>query len=192
MSMSTNKLRKIAPMKRSILLYIMAAGIVLTSAAWAEDNFSSIEAPASPKKPWQQFQVISEHKPTRLMQVLLYLPNRILDFWDMFRIDVGVGPAAGAVVRLTKYVQFGYREPLPWSFRVGDFGRRAPFLLEESAEGGVSPYYEPSPQRTACKLELGTGVDLLIVSGYIGICTEEVPDFMAGILMYDPALDDLE
>ena len=42
-------------------------------------------------------------------RVLLYIPNRVVDFLDIFRVDVGAGPSVGGVIRVTKYAQAGMR-----------------------------------------------------------------------------------
>lgn len=125
-------------------------------------------------------------------RAILWVPNRILDFIDIFRVDVGVGPAAGGVVRLSSSAQFGYRTMQPFSLRLGDFGREAPIKVETQDEYGAGESYTNSEDRPVCRGEVGIGLDLLLVSGYMGICFDQVVDFGAGLIMLDPADDDYD
>ncbi|NLF25410.1 MAG: hypothetical protein GX589_07100, partial [Deltaproteobacteria bacterium] len=82
----------------------------------------ALEVPASPKAPWRSIEpegdplITAETKSTfSWVDVVLWIPNRIMDFLDIFRFDIGVGPSHGAVVRLSRYAQAGYREMSPAS-----------------------------------------------------------------------------
>ena len=148
--------------------------------------------PASPKAPWVDLPSVQVgNNSPWWSQVLLYIPNRVLDLVDVFRVDVGVGPSFGAVVRVTEYGEAGVREMLPMSVRVGDFGRRAPFLLETSNEFGIGPLYVDSSDRKVCPAEVGLGADLLVAGAYAGICFDELLDFAAGLIFIDLKDDDL-
>ena len=153
---------------------------------------SSDEIAVSPKEGWDEVQIVKEKKQTTLTKILLYLPNRVLDFIDIFRADVGAGFSKGAVIRVSKYVQAGYRDMNPSSLRIGLFGREAPYLMENSNEFGVSPFFVESKSRKICTSEIGVGADVLIVGAYGGICLEEVADFLGGIFLFDFKDDDLE
>lgn len=144
----------------------------------------------SPKAPWGEFQVIEEQEPSVARKVLLWLPNRLLDIWDIFRIDVGAGPSLGGVIRVSKYLQAGVRTMKPISLRVGDLGRQAPIIIERSNEIGIGPAFLASKERLICPAEIGLGVDLFIVGAYGGICLDEVFDFAIGIFTLDPKRDD--
>ena len=122
---------------------------------------------------------------------LLYLPNRLLDFLDIFRVDVGVGPSFGAVARVTKWGQVGYRDMEPLSIRVGLRGRRLPIFVERSAEFGIGPTFLTSPERSVRPLEFGAGADLILAGAYFGLSIDELADFCAGILGFDPGDDDI-
>lgn len=151
-------------------------------------------APRSPKEGWQDFddkQPVT-HEPLWVKKALLWLPNRILDFIDVFRADVGVGPSVGAVVRATRWAQAGSRTMAPVSVRFGLMGRRSPVMFERSNEVGISPAFAGSKDRKICKGEIGAGLDLIIVGGYLGICTDEVADFVAGIFTFDINHDDIQ
>ena len=123
--------------------------------------------------------------------LMMYIPNRFLDLVDIFKADVGVGPSVGAVVRVTKYGQVGLRAIAPMSARLGLLGRRAPAMLETSSEMGIGPAYKRSKDRKVCWGEVGAGVDLILVGGYLGACPDELVDFVAGIFFLDLKGDDL-
>lgn len=124
--------------------------------------------------------------------LLLWVPNRLMDIVDIFKIDVGIGPAFGAVARITDNAQIGYRQMLPLSVRGGIAGRSSPFFVESGVDIGVSPVFRNSQGRKVCPGEVGVGADLLIVGGYGGICVDEVVDFLGGIIFLDPLDDDLK
>lgn len=148
--------------------------------------------PTSPKEAWGDLSAVQINEGTPWWaDVLLYIPNRILDLIDVFRVDVGVGASVGAVVRVTEYAQLGYRQMAPVSLRVGDFGRQFPVLVESSNEFGVSPAFKQSADREVCKAEIGLGGDLLIVGAYGGICLDELADFIGGIFFIDFKGDDV-
>ena len=122
---------------------------------------------------------------------LVYLPNRLLDLLDVFRVDAGVGPSFGAVLRLSKWGQVGYRDMQPLSVRVGLRGRRMPIFIERSAEFGFGPTFLASSEREISPMEVGAGADLLLVGGYFGLSIDEMVDFFAGIVGFDPGDDDI-
>lgn len=162
--------------------------------AFPLSGFSEPEAEAhvSPKKPWRDFEVIEEVEPHPLRTTLLWIPNRLLDLIDVFKVDVGGGPAVGGVVRISKYAQAGYREMSPMSVRVGALGRRAPVLVERANEMGIGPAFASSPDRIICPGEIGVGLDLFIVGGYAGVCVDEAVDFLGGLFLFDVKDDDLK
>jgi hypothetical protein len=80
---------------------------------------------------------------------------------------------------------------MPTSYRIGDFGRQAPFLAESSSEYGVGPLYVDSEDRSVCPAEVGIGADVLIAGAYGGVCFDELLDFVAGFFLVDLKHDDL-
>lgn len=176
-----------------MLLFLVAACGILSAPAFAQDDGADREAAVSPKPGWGEFVVIEEKEEYPWWgRALLWLPNRVLDLIDVFRVDVGAGPSFGAVARVTKYGQVGYRVMSPASLRVGDFGRRSPVMLESSNEFGIGPAFVQSKDRDVCTGEIGAGVDLFLFGIYGGICVEELADFVAGIFFIDLRDDDLK
>ncbi len=186
------------PIMRTLFITLTTICCIATTAV--NDTFAQtapvIEgyeaAPTSPKEPWGEFKPVQENEGTPWWShVLLWIPNRVLDLIDVFRVDAGVGPAFGGVVRVTKYAQAGYRQMLPVSLRVGDFGRQMPIVVEASNEIGVSPLFIESKDRNTCPGEFGLGADLFVVGAYGGVCVDEAVDFLAGIFFIDLKDDDM-
>jgi hypothetical protein len=170
----------------------LALLIGVASSSWAKTPDPS-EVAASPKSPWGDFSVVEEKEKRDpwYIQVLLWVPNRVMDFIDIFRVDAGLGPSYGGVIRLSKYAQAGYRKVNPASIRVGDFGRRAPVMAERSSEYGFGPNFVSSKDREICPGEVGVGADIGIAGLYGGVCVDEAADFLAGIFFMDLKHDDL-
>lgn len=126
-----------------------------------------------------------------LYSAVMYVPNRVLDILDIFRFDVGVGPAVGAVVRITPYGQAGARLLMPVSVRAGLRGRRSPIFIEHSSEMGIGPAYLGSESRKPTPLEVGLGADLFIAGAYAGVSIDSIWDALAGFVGFDPSEDDL-
>ena len=133
---------------------------------------------------------LSEKEQTFFRGLLWYLPNRVIDFFDIFRVDVGIGGAAGGVLRATRYGQVGGRYISPLSARVGIRGRTVPFFLEKHSEAGFGSNFQQTPNRHVTPYEVGVGVDA-IVGGYVGISFDELLDFFAGFALFDLKQDDL-
>lgn len=178
------------------IVLVLGAIVSLTQCVRADDlatqpGYQDL-VPTSPKEPWGALGPTQVNEGTPWWsEVLLYIPNRVMDLIDVFRVDVGVGSSIGGVVRVTKYAQAGYRQMAPVSLRVGDFGRQFPALVETSNEMGISPAFKQSADREVCKAEIGLGADVLLVGAYGGICLDEVADFIGGIFLIDFKGDDL-
>jgi hypothetical protein len=131
-------------------LFVIFFSLILP--LWAQDDVVEPipdHVLASPNAGWAE---VPENDHISLDQRLLFwLPNRLLDLWDIFRVDAGVGPSYGGAVRVTRFLQAGSRNFVPGSLRVGALGRRLPIMLETSDEEGFAPVdYFPSAQRDVC------------------------------------------
>lgn len=134
--------------------------------------------------------VILESERSILRSILFYLPNRIIDLFDVFRIDIGAGSSAGVVLRATRYGQVGYRFVDPVSLRLGAFGRSSPIVVERNSESGFGDNFSQTPNRHVTPYEIGIGADLLI-GAYAGVSLDELADFLTGILFIDWKGDDI-
>jgi hypothetical protein len=179
---------------RTALARLLITYLTLILPLWAQDDLIEPipdHVLVSPNEGWLK---IPENDDVPIGDQLLYwLPNRLLDFWDILRVDAGVGPSYGGAVRVTRFLQAGSRNFVPGSLRVGAMGRRLPIMLETSDEEGFAPFdYFPSAQRDVCTYEVGVGLEFLVAGAYLGVCPEEIFDFIGGIFLLDFEHDDLE
>ncbi len=187
-----NTIRKVT---RLLAVLLILPTLLITNTPVARAQAQSYEynpdssAPVSPKPGWQQFPPELEEREW-WMDVILWVPNRVLDFIDIFRVDAGVGPAYGASLKITQHGQAAYRKMEPFSLRVGAFGRQAPVMVETTDEIGIGPYMQESLDRQTCPGEVGIGADLLLFGAYGGICVDEFGDFLAGLFFLDLMDDD--
>jgi len=123
-------------------------------------------------------------------RVLLYVPNRVGDFLDVWRCNVGFGLGLGANIRPTKGLQFGLAAYD--SVRVGLRGRRWPFWHEWSLEGGFDGLYVEGGETERGFHEFGGTVHLGVIGLDAAIDIEEALDFGFGFFLSDPACDDFQ
>ncbi|MCB0339402.1 MAG: hypothetical protein KDD53_07350, partial [Bdellovibrionales bacterium] len=76
--------------------------------------------------------------------------------------------------------------------RVGLMGRRFPGMLEETDETGFGREVSRGGQREVCPGEVGVGLDAFIAGAYVGVCFDEIYDFLLGWGMSDPKNDDIK
>ena len=122
-------------------------------------------------------------------QILLYIPNRVLDVLDIFRLRVRVGPGVAVDARATKVASaFAGSYGSVYVGLPGPRNRRLPKLpvgfesrsgvqasvADATVEGGVGPDYGPA--------EIGVGAQVAIVGFDIGVEPWEFIDFLAGVL----------
>ena len=129
-----------------------------------------------------------------IKSIVLYIPNRVFDLMDIFRLRVRVGPGISAGVRATTLLS-GYlglhssvyvglpgprgKTKIPWPVGL-DVRGGAQVSLADVTEG--APYYDP--------LEFGFEVQPLIVGVNVGIGGYEILDFLTGLVFIDIAGDD--
>ena len=130
-------------------------------------------------------------------KILLYIPNRLLDIFDMARVRVRLGPGLAVDVRATEYadvflgtyasVYVGLPGPrmrkmphLP--FGVETLSGVEVSVADLSAGLGLGPDYS--------RTEIGLGVQALIVGADVGVDPMEILDFLGGFFLWDPRHDD--
>jgi hypothetical protein len=134
--------------------------------------------------------MISDTEQSIFRKILWYIPNRVIDLVDIFKLDVGVGSSAGIVLRASRYGQMGGRFVDPGSYRVGVRGRKVPFFVERESEYGFCSNFSQTSARNITPIELGVGVDLG-VGAYAGVSFDEFADFLLGFFLVDFKDDDL-
>lgn len=128
---------------------------------------------------------------------LWYLPNRVMDLVDIFRLRLKVGPGLGATVRMTDYAAFfagrqhtvfvglpGPRYPDIVRWPVGFENQRGIVLAGVDASDTLT-----HPPRYGFS-EAGVGLHLGIVGAEAGVDPFEVADFLAGFFLMDLRSDD--
>ena len=168
-------------MKRLLLLaFLMVGALVATPCAVSAGDEEAAESHGS------------------LYAVAMYLPNRVLDVFDIVRLRVRVGPGIAADVRATEvasafagsyasvYVGLpGPRNrPLP-KLPVGAESRSGlqASLVDATVSDDIGPDYGPG--------EFGAGVHLFFVGLDVGVDPLEVIDLVAGLFFIDLTNDDL-
>jgi hypothetical protein len=131
-------------------------------------------------------------------KLLLYIPNRLLDVFDIVRLRIRVGPGFALGGRLTKPLSFffgGYGtvfvglpgprlEPIvKLPFGLENYGGLSLSLLDSTNEGKFDPDYSPT--------EIGYSVQVLIIGADVDVDPIEVLDFATGFLFIDIREDDL-
>lgn len=129
-------------------------------------------------------------KQCSLCQVLLYyVPNRALDFLDIWRLNVGFGCGFGVNVRATELAEIGFGQYE--TTRFGMKGRVLPVYEENIDEAGIAilGYVNGCLQRDPT--EVGADLHLGIIGAQAAASLAEAADFFAGLILIDLQGDDL-
>ncbi len=182
----------------SLIMFILLAALPQSGYAAGQDTPTIAQAgtqettpPATAEK---QDQVGKSDKERTKHPILMYLPNRIFDLMDIFRVRVRVGPGISAGVRATRPVSafVGFhssvfaglpgprgKAEIPWPVGIENRGGAQVSVVDLSTK---ETYYDP--------LEIGLEAHPLIVGFNIGIGVFEVLDFATGFLFIDLQRDD--
>lgn len=117
-----------------------------------------------------------------------YVPNRVLDLLDVFKLNVSVGPGSGFDVRLTRLFEVGFSEYDV--LRIGLNGRRFPVYREKLSEASLTLLGLTSGQRTRDGYEAGATLQFLVVGVEAAVNVRSILDFLAGIVLLDIEDDD--
>ena len=131
-------------------------------------------------------------------RIVMYIPNRILDVFDIVRLRVRVGPGVAVDARATKVVSaFAGSYASVYAGLPGPRNRPMPKLpigfesrsgvqasvVDATVSGGIDPDYGPA--------EIGVGVQALIIGLDVGIEPLEILDLLAGFFFINLTNDDL-
>lgn len=121
--------------------------------------------------------------------VLYYVPNRVLDFVDIFRLNIGIGCGWGFNVRATELAEIGYG--CYETTRFGMKGRVLPVYEENINEGGVAflGYVNGCLQRDPT--EIGADLHVAVIGAQAAVSLAEAADFITGFILVDLQQDDL-
>ena len=137
-------------------------------------------------------------RPSWGQRILYYAPNRVMDFMDMFRARLRLGPGLAVNLRMTDYGAFYYGKYN--TVYVGLPGPRAPHRMrlpvgKESLNGivlaGVDATDDTPHGPEYGAAEADVGVQLLVVGAEAGVDAVEFIDFLAGLVFLDPRDDDV-
>src|SRR5690606_39116641 len=150
-------------------------------------------------------------------RVLLYLPNRLLDLFDVFKVSVGVGPGFGLDLYLTQNAWLGYETYRSWRLALDG---RASGVYEEGhyrewhlatregddTEAGriplwamkdMRPFEEPLkagvpavPEVPRNTWDVGARAHLALAGAELLVRPYELVDFLVGLWGDDLAEDD--
>ena len=130
-------------------------------------------------------------------KMLFYIPNRVLDLVDIFRLRAKVGSGISGSLQLTSVASFyagtqntvyaGLPGPRCAQQKTRPWGREKQkgiilFGVDATDDSLFAPEHSPS--------EIGLGLHILVVGIDAGIDPVEIGDFLAGIIGRDPKGDD--
>lgn len=130
--------------------------------------------------------------------LLWYIPNRIDDVLDIVRARLRVGPGFEVGARVTQLVSFnlgGYtsifvglpgprrERAINWPVGIESMAGAQLSVFDGTNWGGDAPHYGV--------LEIGLGMQLLLIGFDLGVDPWEAVDFVTGIVFIDPMDDDI-
>lgn len=124
-----------------------------------------------------------------LDMVLYYVPNRVLDAVDVFRLNIGIGCGFGFNIRATELAEIGYGQYS--TTRFGMKGRVMPVYDEKIDEAGIGflGWVNGCLQRDPS--EVGADLHLGVIGAQAAVSLMEAVDFVAGFALIDLQCDDL-
>src|SRR5262245_51506207 len=159
---------------------------------------SALASPATPPATPRAESFAAAHEAGLGSKLLLWIPNRLLDLFDIVRLRVRVGPGISVSARATEAADVavgthltvfaglpGPRGEKKISLPIGleTYAGLEVSLLEAGSEDeGTGPRYGPT--------EVGAGAQALLVGIDVGVEPYDALDFLAGILFLDPRGDD--
>jgi hypothetical protein len=124
--------------------------------------------------------------------ILMYIPNRFLDLFDMVRVGVNVGPGIGGQVKATDPVQATFIERMSVGAGLESLRHLPVYGSAESAVGlgplssdmnlGLGWYQSPTDVRVE--------VHALLIGAHVAIDPVEIADFILGFFTIDLRKDD--
>lgn len=129
-------------------------------------------------------------QPCSPLDVLLYyVPNRALDFLDIFRASIGFGCGFGVNVRVTELAEIGFGQYE--TTRFGMKGRVLPVYEENIDEAGIALLGWVNGCLQRDPTEVGADLHLGIIGAQAAVSLAEVADFITGFILIDLQGDDL-
>jgi len=140
----------------------------------------------------EEEEAAEEDESSTLGVILLYIPNRIFDLFDVARFGVNVGPGFGLDVRATKWLKAQFISDT--SVGVGlQTLRHLPFCVRSQAKLGLAFISTPGMNIFdwyTSDFDLRVELYVLIVGAHVAVEFGEIVDFIGGIFTWDPMHDD--
>lgn len=151
-------------------------------------------------------------------RILLYIPNRFLDFLDLFSLEGGLCDGVGAKVKVTDAASLGAqvslgeimfglnRRHLSARGTVEEFFEFFPFGFSYTAEGrgytggaygisiphaGIKRPTDRIYQRARDYWGVGAQIEFFVPAALLEVHPVEIFDFFAGLIFFDPLKDDI-
>lgn len=129
-------------------------------------------------------------QPCSLLEVCLYyVPNRALDFLDIFRLNVGFGCGWGVNVRATELAEIGWGQYQ--TTRFGMKGRVLPVYEENIDECGIALLGWVNGCLQRDPTEVGADLQVGFIGAQAAVSLAEAADFVTGFILIDLQGDDL-
>ena len=175
-------------MKHSTMLLLLT-GFIACAPCFAET--AAEKTPTEKKTP-------AHESHSAIHKIALFIPNVILDLFDVVRMRVRVGPGIAADVRATELASVfvgsygsvyaglpGPRNRVKPKLPIGLESRSGiqVSVADGTADTNIGPDYGPT--------EIGVGVHLLIIGLDVGVEPLELLDFVTGLVFIDLRDDDL-
>ncbi len=176
-------------MLRNTFLAVTLSFVTLGAAALSVPAIGAAQEKAAPAE--------SNDRHSALHKILFYLPNRVFDVLDIFRLRVRVGPGLAVGVRATELADIylgsyatvfaglpGPREEASLPIPVGLESHNGAeiSLLDATVDAGMGPGYTDS--------EFGVSFQAAVVGADVGFDPIEILDFICGIFTFDIRNDD--
>jgi hypothetical protein len=133
-----------------------------------------------------------EDESSTLGVILLYIPNRIFDLFDVARFGINVGPGFGFDARCTKWLKAQFITDT--SVGVGlQTLRHLPLCIRSQAKLGLAFISTPSMNLIDWHYgdyDLRVELYVLLVGAHVAVELGEIVDFIGGIFTWDPMNDD--
>jgi putative exosortase-associated protein (TIGR04073 family) len=128
------------------------------------------------------------------VKVLMYIPERVADLFDIFNVGIAFGPAIGAEVAITKYAQFGAYSAdevgFAWTGRGNPKLHKGLYQTTVFGADRTEPDVENTHYFHRGDYQVRAQVAPFLAHVYVGIDLKEIGDFIAGIFTLDPSNDD--
>jgi hypothetical protein len=161
------------------------AALLLAAVSWAAPALAPAEGEVG-QAPLEQSQPAARGN---WKTAAYYIPNRLLDALDIFKLTGSGGIGTAVDFRFTRIFEVGFTDYDV--VRVGLNGRSSPVYQEKLSEGSVTVLGFTSGLATRDPYEIGTTLHFMIGGVELAANARSLLDFVGGFLLLDLEDDDL-